>query len=299
MSKIFSFKDLFHQTIFRIPDYQRGYSWSEKELNDLWVDLSNTHSGKNAFHFTGILTVSEFEDKDFESIKKEGFKVQNQKIVINGKIYQAFNLVDGQQRLTTILILLSRLVDKLKTSDNYINYTKKYFYNKQNSKNLYIFGYHVDVPSHHFLIRNIFEDSTYGKEKTETLYTHNLAFAKNYFDKKIEKLSNQELEFLINIITDRLLFSVLNLSEAEGVNLDISMIFETLNFRGKQLSGLERFKNRVLYLLSKQPFNAKQISSRRDMINKTWLEVYKWLGRNQKKPMVDDAFLKAFGYHGH
>lgn len=80
---------------------------------------------------------------------------------------------------------------------------------------------------------------------------------------------------MITKFTDRLLFSTLNLSKSENTELDISMIFETLNYRGKQLSGLERFKNRVMYLLSKQQINQSVITSRRKSINDTWLEVYK------------------------
>lgn len=291
---IISLESVFENTIFRIPDYQRGYSWTEKELNDLWTDLTNTHIGKNAFHFTGILTVSEFDNSDFKSIEKEGFTVVDNIILINNIEYKSYNLVDGQQRLTTILILLSRLVNKLKNEAEKLQYSRKYFFSNQDRKNLYLFGYHVDVPSRNFLIHDIFEDSSYEEEKTETLYTHNLLFAKKFFEGRVKDLSDNECVFLIKIITKRLLFSVLDLSVSKDVTLDISMIFETLNFRGKQLSGLERFKNRVLYLLSKQQFENDTIQKRRKLINSTWLEVYKWLGRNQKKQMIDDAFLKAF-----
>ena len=113
MSTILPFEKLFEQTIFRIPDYQRGYSWTEKELNDLWADLSNTSLRNDAYHFTGILTVNTFSDNDFNKINQEGFNlVENPEgkktIIINGIDIKAYNLVDGQQRLTTILILLSR-----------------------------------------------------------------------------------------------------------------------------------------------------------------------------------------------
>ncbi|MDM1137817.1 DUF262 domain-containing protein [Empedobacter sp. R132-2] len=299
MSTILPFEKLFEQTIFRIPDYQRGYSWTEKELNDLWADLSNTSLRNDAYHFTGILTVNTFSDNDFNKINQEGFNlVENPEgkktIIINGIDIKAYNLVDGQQRLTTILILLSRLVKKINNVAEQLQYSRKYFFINENEINKYIFGYHVDVPSHNFLIRDIFEDPSYNEESTETLYTHNLLFAKNYFDNKINNFSPNEINELITKITKRLLFSILDLSVSVDTNLDVSMIFETLNFRGKQLSGLERFKNRVLYLLSKQPFNQAQINGRRTLVNNTWLEVYKWLGRNQKKPMVDDNFLKAF-----
>jgi len=299
MSEILPFKEIFKQKIFRIPDYQRGYSWEQTQLEDLWADLNNIHLQNNAYHFTGILTINNFSDQDFDSLEKEGFKNlidrEKKKILIKDEEYIPQNLVDGQQRLTTILILLSQAVKKIKDEYEKLSLSERFFYISDNG-NKYFFGYHVDVPSHNYLIHNIFEDLSYGTEDTETLYTYNLDFAKNFFNEKLEDYSQNNLRDLIIKITDRLLFSVLNLSESAGSNLDISMVFETLNFRGKQLSGLERFKNRVLYLLSKQGFGAEQIGRRRVMINRTWLEIYKWLGRNPspKKVMDDDAFLKAF-----
>lgn len=299
MSQILPFKDVFKQKIFRIPDYQRGYSWEQSQLEDLWADLNNIHLNNNAYHFTGILTINNFSSQDFDNLEREGFTShtdrEQQKVIINGVNYIPLNLVDGQQRLTTILILLSEAIKRLKDNDAKALFRQSFFYVPDIS-NKYLFGYHVDVPSHNYLIRNIFEDLSYGEEDIETLYTHNLYFAKNFFNEKLEEFSQQNLKDLITKITDKLLFSVLNLSESAGSNLDISMVFETLNFRGKQLSGLERFKNRVLYLLSKQAFGQERIANRRIMVNKTWLEVYKWLGRNPnpKKVMDDDAFLKAF-----
>lgn len=297
MKSIVPFEEIFNNTIYRIPDYQRGYSWTKEQLDDLWADLNNTHTNRNAFHFTGILTVDKFSDVDFERIEREGFSVVEEngdrKILIDDKLYNTYNLVDGQQRLTTILILLSLLIKNLRNPEEREVYVGKYFHQIENG-NKYLFGYHIDVPSHNYLIREIFGDNSFEEEATETLYTHNLDFAKDFFIKNIDGFSQNELKDLIEKITRRLLFSVLNLSNSGDAELDISMIFETLNFRGKQLSGLERFKNRVLYLLSKQQFQSRLIASRRELVNKTWLEVYKWLGRNKKRPMDDDAFLKAF-----
>lgn len=297
MSEILPFHQIFNESIIRIPDYQRGYSWEISQLEDLWADLANIHLSNNAYHFTGILTVNDFSTTDFENLSKEGFNVDidDCKVLLNEIPFTCYNLVDGQQRLTTILILLSQLLKKLTSSGEKAVIARKYFYVHDNT-NKYLFGYHVDVPSRNYLIRDIFEDDTFQPEPTETLYTHNLAFAKNFFFDKLEGYSEKNLRDVITKITDRLLFSVLNLSKDAGSNLDISMVFETLNFRGKQLSGLERFKNRTLYLLSKQSFGANQIAARRISVNKTWLEIYKWLGRNPspKKVMDDDAFLKAF-----
>lgn len=297
MSQILPFKEIFNQTIIRIPDYQRGFSWEESQLEELWADLSNIHLGNNAYHFTGILTVNDFSSEDRKNLDIEDFTLNDDNaVLLNGEEYQTYNLVDGQQRLTTILILLSQLLTKLRDAAERALIARKYFYVHDDGTNKYLFGYHVDVPSRNFLIRDIFEDNTYEPEITETLYTHNLAFAKKFFQEKLLGYRQNNVRDLITKITDRLLFSILNLSKDAGNNLDISMVFETLNFRGKHLSGLERFKNRTLYLLSKQNFRPTQIASRRTSVNKTWLEIYKWLGRNPspKKVMDDDAFLKAF-----
>ena len=291
---IVTFKEVFSHRIFRIPDYQRGYSWSKKELEELWNDLYNTHQQRNSFHFTGILTFTDFTVSDFESIRKEGFSVKEQKIWLQSTPYFGCNIVDGQQRLTTLLILLSELVGKIEDTDRKQELEATYFRKIENGNSRYVFGYHIDVPSHNYLIKEIFNETTYQAEETETLYTHNLSFAKNFFADKIVKLSQPEIELWINKITHSLLFSILNLSESKERPVDVSMVFETLNFRGKQLSSLERLKNRVLYIVSKQLTVASTIDRSRKKVNQTWLEVYKWLGRNPQQAMDDDAFLKAF-----
>ncbi|MDR0228704.1 MAG: DUF262 domain-containing protein [Flavobacteriaceae bacterium] len=291
---IITFEEVFNGKVFRIPDYQRGYSWTKKELEELWADLSNTHHNRNAFHFTGILTLTDFSRFDIESVRKEGFVVRSGKLLITNKAYSGFNIVDGQQRLTTLLILLSELVLALDEGDIKTSLINQYFKVKDQGYNRYLFGYHVDVPSHNYLIREIFNDTEYDIEETETLYTHNLSFAKRFFGEHIAKFSQVELSFWINKITKHLLFSILNLNESEKRPLDVSMVFETLNFRGKQLSSLERLKNRVLYIVSKQLAVATTIERSRKRVNQSWLEVYKWLGRNPTQAMDDDAFLKAF-----
>ncbi|AJA70509.1 Protein of unknown function DUF262 [Myroides sp. A21] len=246
---IITFEEVFRGKVFRIPDYQRGYSWTKKELEELWGDLNNTHHNRNAFHFTGILTVTDFSKFDIECIRREGFVVRVGKLVIEGSDYKGYNIVDGQQRLTMVLILLSELVMKLEDSPLKQRLTEHYFKVKETGGYRYIFGYHVDVPSHNYLIREIFNDTGYEAEETETLYTHNLSFAKAFFSERIKDFTQVELVFWIEKLTKHLLFSILNLNESKECPLDVSMVFETLNFRGKQLSSLERRMHPSKYIL--------------------------------------------------
>lgn len=46
---------IFSDCIFRIPDYQRGYAWTEKQLKDFWNDLKQVKEREN--HYTGVVTL--------------------------------------------------------------------------------------------------------------------------------------------------------------------------------------------------------------------------------------------------
>lgn len=296
MAEIQSLSQIFKGIILRIPDYQRGYSWGESEIEALWRDLERARTQKRT-HFTGVITVNKFSDDDFQNLLSEGIKEENiikgsNSLAIDGKEYKLYNVVDGQQRFTTILILLFCLINKLNDKEKQERLLKKYFRKETESKNHYFFGYHIDVPSRNYLLNNIFEEKQYQEtQDVETLYTHNLQDAKAYFLHKIDKFSTNAIEDCIYTIENRLKFFMLILDE----EVDISMVFETMNFRGKQLSGLERFKNRVLYLLShNKKINEELKANRRKEVNDVWLEIYRWLGKGGESKLTDDEFLKAF-----
>jgi hypothetical protein len=52
-SELKSLSKIFTETIFRIPDYQRSYSWETKQLKDFWTDIEQLKIGKS--HYTGVL----------------------------------------------------------------------------------------------------------------------------------------------------------------------------------------------------------------------------------------------------
>lgn len=49
-----SISKIFTEKLFRIPDYQRGYAWTEKQLKDFWNDIIQLEESKN--HYVGVLT---------------------------------------------------------------------------------------------------------------------------------------------------------------------------------------------------------------------------------------------------
>jgi hypothetical protein len=54
-TELLSLSKIFTENLFRIPDYKRGYSWSERQLKDVWTDLMLLDEGKD--HYTGVLTL--------------------------------------------------------------------------------------------------------------------------------------------------------------------------------------------------------------------------------------------------
>ena len=65
---------------YHVPLFQRDYSWTQDEWEDLWQDILNPLNGTEPAHYMGYLVL----------------QTQDQK---------RFNIIDGQQRLTTLSLL--------------------------------------------------------------------------------------------------------------------------------------------------------------------------------------------------
>lgn len=91
---------LFQNRLFRIPDYQRGYAWLQQQLVDFWDDLVNLPTDR--YHYTGLLSLKPLKSKETVSWGEDLWLVENG--------YKPCHIVDGQQRITTFVILLNEIV---------------------------------------------------------------------------------------------------------------------------------------------------------------------------------------------
>ena len=207
---------------------------------------------------------------------------------------EVYYIVDGQQRITTSIILLKALLDeaKKKNINGFDNKKLEKYYEKYiseenlNGYRFYYFGYTADNPSYEFLKTKIFGDKSPLNDKKETLYTANLEEAKEFFEEKIESLSNQELEVVFKKLTKYFKFNLYEIAD----DLDVFIAFETMNNRGKKLSNLELLKNRLIYLSTR--FKDKDKKKLRDDVNECWKTIYEYLGKNKNNKLDDDKFLK-------
>lgn len=304
MQELESFQNIFKNRIFKIPDYQRGYAWTIRQLKDFWEDVVNLSTDR--YHYTGLLSLKKLNRENWSNWNDERWLVED-------RGYKPFHIVDGQQRLTTFVILIQAISELIKEipenkdkneQDVYVGsfslkaIKESYLVIEKPPQFIiktYKFGYEVDNPSFKFLRHRIFQER-YSGTIQETFYTLNLENAKKFFKENLndffEKYGFIEIEALFKKLTQNLMFNVYEISD----DFDVFIAFETMNNRGKKLSNLELLKNRLIYLTTlydEDELKSDVRTALRVKINDAWKEVYYQLGRNKKYPLNDDDFLIA------
>ncbi|WP_283446093.1 DUF262 domain-containing protein [Helicobacter pylori] len=223
--------------VFEIPSYQRGYAWQIRQLKDFWNDLEHVSKLGDKFHYMHSLTLRELEN-EFES--------------------SAFEIIDGQQRLATSLILLGLLAKITQHKD------PKYY-----SMNLEpILSYKYYGLSEAF--RAIMGEEKDLKAFKTSFYAKNLIDAYEFFQEKISDTPVGTLEKMFDALIKKMLFSVVELNDNR---IDPFSSFETINNRGKDLSTLELLKNR-LHFVSHKICDEEDLENLQQEINDTYTRIY-------------------------
>ena len=198
-------QDFFNRKFFEIPKYQRGFAWDKENIRDLFNDIREAEE-VNSSHYIGTVVLSKTKKND-----------------------RFFYVVDGQQRITTITMIINSIIKKLSKDD--ASFYKRFYITENNINRL--------IPL--------------GKEKDffEKLLKGNPLTPKN----KSQRLlidAYEEIEEQINSIKDPLKF----LYMIEGLEIlefieksegDAIRIFQTVNDRGKALSNMEKAKSLLVY----------------------------------------------------
>ncbi len=266
-----TFRQLFGNGLtYKVPPFQRDYSWSVDEWDDLWQDI-----------------VSLFED-DGEPSHYMGY------LVLQSSDNKQFDVIDGQQRLTTISILILAGLSLLQ------DLTKKEVdgeRNKQRQENLrssYI-GY-VDpvslVPSSKLKL-NRHNDRFYQTYliPLEQLPLRNLNSSEHLLRKSFGWLkdrikshsggSGEAIAGFIDSIVDKLFFTVITVTD----ELNAFKVFETLNARGVRLSATDLLKNYLFSVISSADTHEQELHA----LEERWERIVGTLG-SESFP----EFLRAY-----
>lgn len=288
MEQLLSMSKIFSEKVFRIPDYQRGYAWTLKEVKDFWGDLCRLENKRN--HYVGVLTLEAVKEVDYKEWIDDLW-------IIEAKRYIPFYVVDGQQRLTTSIILIYVICQIMQKKNieklNYTTYdeiSRKFVfeYQDKNKNRTYMYSYEHGNPSYAYLISQVYDEKIISASvENETIYTNNLGEAKQFFYDKLINMDIKQLEDVYTKITQHFLFNMYIISD----DIDVYVTFETMNNRGKPLSNLELLKNRLIYvstLFKVDEVDKKRL--RRD-INECWKKIYHILGKSKERILLDDEFL--------
>lgn len=304
MNELQSLSQVFQNKIFRIPDYQRGYAWQDVQLRDFWEDIVNLQPDR--YHYTGLLSLKVLGRLDCQKLGND-----DEWLLQNG--FRAYHIVDGQQRLTTFIIMLNEIIEFVcGLEDNegkpdeeiYLGYENikdiraKYVSRKRPPDGMiitYMFGYENDNPSAEYLKYRVL-GQPFGGTIKETYYTKNLKYAKEFFARELAAFYEiKGIEGIAELYRKLTLQLMFNIHEIED-DYDVFVAFETMNNRGKKLTNLELLKNRLIYLTTLYPkeiLDETDEVALRELINRAWREVYYQLGRNENDLLSDDEFLRA------
>lgn len=219
---------------FVVPLYQRPYSWTTEEVDQLWEDITEDLESE---HFMGS-------------------------IVLNKEHKKRPEIIDGQQRLTTLLILLALIRDRYHSfgselssrpqdflvADRYTSNPADRFKLRLGEDNWEVFR--------DFVLRKPGEDGRREWKEKSSLPKRMQTVNSNLFDnaKRLEQLLDgvlsgmaseeavAKLEDIERKVTEKLTFVVIRVGSVD----DAFLLFETLNDRGLQLSAADLVKSHLL-----------------------------------------------------
>jgi hypothetical protein len=251
---------LFEGRLLRVPDYQRGYAWEQRQLEEFLEDLDLLPKG--SVHYTGTVVLH----------CSDGSEVKDKR----GKTYRVYDIVDGQQRLTTIVILLDairRELGELHQNDLAAGIYDTFIAVPDRNGQL-LAKLKLNQDCHRFFFDNVLHDIP-CLDGNKIRSHRNLSYAKQYFQKYLCETKDamkgnypQWLEDLRDKVCDQLVLTMYPVQQ----DADAGVIFEVMNNRGKPITELEKAKNYLLYLASKLQLPEKHHLDKR--VNSTWTHIF-------------------------
>lgn len=238
-------EDILKESVtFVIPDYQRPYSWNKNNIEDLFNDLEEVINLDNNHYFGAFVFNMEKENE------------------------QIIEVIDGQQRLTTVIIFLYVLL-YLYNLDEYKNEKgvahrfsklKEYLEFLDNDGEIIGIKLQLGEANNEFFKEFIVEGWNKERAQKETIVSE--------FKDKAKYNASKTIKETYDFILDKILLSITGLDSNDGIgkikeyhdtllgkfevveirvkqDADAFLIFETLNDRGLALSSVDLIKNKL------------------------------------------------------
>ncbi|GAA8326793.1 DUF262 domain-containing protein [Helicobacter pylori] len=241
-------------TIFSIPVYQRNYTWEEENCKKLLEDIVSISQNKKT-HFMGAITYISHLIDDEKSLRQ----------------LQEFVIIDGQQRVTTIMLLLKAIETKIqnegikKEIDNLLNLAGQRLRLKPIKSDKEAFDLVMQNRSHELQ----------GESRIRNNYKFFTKELEHYISKgyRIEEIYGAFLRLKI---------------VAVGLELgkdDPQVVFESINATGVQLKGLDLIRN---YLMM-----GENSDRQKHLYETYWVPLENWLGEENLNDFIK-TYLRIY-----
>lgn len=253
-----------------IPPYQREYAWTKNQWDNLFDDLTNSDKG----YFLGSLIC-----------------------ILDGNVGDSIEatVIDGQQRLTTLNLLLLALYKKIKPlnedrkvieNDDYQEARlafKKYFLNHSDHKlpRLTPSIQNNNLADYTYLVRNIVHGN--DSSKPDNYGNRRIAKAFNHFTERIENYAGDDVDTLFKLLDKITAACVVRIDTQDAASAFI--LFESINNRGVPLTPMDLIKNSMISSLKNQ--SAEQI-------NEEWQQIINNLNDYDVQVRYLRHFYQAF-----
>ncbi len=247
-----------NKVLFRIPVYQRNYDWSEANCDRLLDDIYGIiNSGDK--HFLGTIV--------FMAARSGGFTLQE------------YTIIDGQQRLTTMMLILKALSVVAETLGDvcYREIDEQYLHNKYCDEEYKVKLKPIKSDNSQFmlLLENKLDDMD-----EDTHIFRNFKLCKERFERWVENgiLPSQVLDALTKL-------EIVEIVLTKGED-DPQVIFESINSTGLELSNADLIRNFLLMNADEQE----------RLYEDYWLVIEKMLRNRTDYSKLDDFFMQYIIY---
>lgn len=236
----FNIRGILHKQGYSIEDYQREYRWEEKHITDLLEDLTEKFLNGEEHYFLGSIIINEENQKQF--------------------------IIDGQQRLTSLTLLLIYIYRTLRDQEDLKKEIDELIYSKEK-------GFNLDVDTRNECMEALRCRGDFDSEGKPESIKNIVGRYRNIKNDFLGHLAGEpstpsdELELVAKALpkfADWLIEKVYLVRITAHSGTDAYAVFETMNDRGVSLAPAEMLKG---YLLTKSP------EHRRKELNDTWKEL--------------------------
>ncbi|MHB8124185.1 MAG: DUF262 domain-containing protein [Desulfitobacteriaceae bacterium] len=265
--QFYTLDEFFQGRLFEIPDYQRAYSWTTKQRKDLFGDIENLYSYSdyndgNRNHF--LATVVCYN--------------KNRKEKHGTELFEIYDIVDGQQRITTLIILLKAIHKELISIEDTrfrkdISKLDELIVKDSNNRLILIQANHDSS----LILRNyLLSGKIVDRNKIKTQAEYNLFCAFDECQKFVKRWSEKYdiLELLI-LLKYKLCFVFHELHNESTVYT----VFEVLNSRGLEVDWIDKCKTMLMGIAFEEfKIVSEELSNTLKYLHSYWASIYRTIG---------------------